>query len=385
MPTQEKISYESEVVQANTTFALELYDQLREKKGNLFFSPYSVSTAMAMTYAGARGNTAAQMAQVLHFPADHHQLHPALMSLQAKLNDLQKTGALQLRVANALWPKTGYPFLKEYIYLIERYYGVTITPLDYADDPEAARQVINKWAEEKTENKIQNLIPTGAIDRLTRLILTNAIYFKGSWANQFDPDWTTDAPFSITPEKKIMVPMMNRKQMCGYAENDRELLLELPYVDDSLSMIVLLPREIDGLARLEESLVKDGLTERLTGLRREEVQVFLPRFKVTSSFRLSGTMPSMGMIDAFDENLADFSGIDGVKHWLYITAMVHKAFINVNEEGSEAAAATGVILGVRSAPPPVPVFRADHPFLFLIRENSTGSILFLGRVVNPPS
>jgi serpin B len=366
------------------TFALDLYERLKETEVNLFFSPYSVSVALAMTYAGARGITAVQMAHALHFPLDHNQLHPGFASLQAKLDTVQEKSTLQMRTANSLWPQEGYPFFEEFLSLTESYYGVVISPLDYVGDVEAARQTINSWTEEKTENKIKNLIPRGVLDDLTRLVLTNAIYFKGNWANQFDQSLTRDSPFSLTSGGQITVPMMMEQREFKYAESDREQVLELPYDGGELSMIVLLPREVDGLTELEETLMDDGLERWMKDLQKTEVLVFLPRFEVMSQFRLNDVLVSMGMVDAFDLK-ADFSGMDGRKDWLYISAVMHKAFINVNEEGTEAAAATAVVGKVRGMPPPIPTFRADHPFIFFIRENSTGNLLFLGKVVNPVS
>jgi len=368
------------VVQGNTEFALALYQRLRTEEGNLFFSPYSISTALAMTYAGARGNTAVQMAQALHFLLDQEQLHSAFAWLEAKLSDVGRKGQVQLKVANALWPQEEYDLLEEFLALTKQYYGVLITAVDYGD-PETARGTINAWVEEKTENKIQELIPPGILDALTSLVLVNAIYFKGNWASQFDQSRTRDAPFWVTPDEPVQVPMMDQEHEFRYGESDGLQILELPYAGDDLSMVVLLPRKIDGLPELEERLTVENLTRWTKNLRPRGVQVFLPRFEITFPFRLDDTLKLMGMVDAFGGD-SDFSGMDGTK-LLYIGAVLHKAFVAVNEEGTEAAAATAVIMIAKCLPPPPPVFRADHPFIFLIRENSTGSILFIGRVVNP--
>ncbi|HOS79832.1 MAG TPA: serpin family protein [Anaerolineae bacterium] len=368
------------VVQGNTQFAFALYQKFRAEKGNLFFSPYSISTALAMTYAGARGNTAVQMAQALHFLLEQEQLHPAFASLEDRLSNIGRKGQIQLKVANALWPQVGYPFLEEFLALTKQYYGVLITAVDYADT-ETARGIINAWVEEKTEKKIQELIPPRILDAWTRLVLVNAVYFKGNWASQFNQGRTSDAPFWVTPDESVQVPMMTQEHEFRYGESDGLQILELPYAGDDLSMVVLLPREIDGLAKLEGSLTVENLGIWTRNLWKAEVRVFLPRFEITFPFRLDDTLKSMGMVDAFGDN-ADFSGMDGRK-WLYIAAVLHKAFVAVNEEGTEAAAATAVVMKGRSLTPPPPVFRADHPFVFLIRENGTGSILFLGRVVNP--
>lgn len=368
------------VVRENTAFAFDLYEKLKEEaKGNLFFSPYSISTALAMTYAGARRNTERQMAQTLRFTLDQKRLHPAFASLETRLNAVQEQGNIQLSVANSLWPQIGYTFLEEFISLMKENYGVSITSVDYRQ-AEVACKKINTWVEEKTEGKIEDLIPPPLITPLTTLVLVNAIYFKGNWTSQFDPNLTKEAPFWVAPDEKIEVPMMTQQQEFRYAESESLQALELPYVGGDLSMIVLLPRSVDGLAELENTLTTENLERWTSDLQAREVLVFLPKFEISWKFELSDTLASMGMPDAF-VGKADFSGVDGSKD-LCISAVVHEAFVDVNEEGTEATAATAVIMD-RSAPPPRPTFRADHPFVFLIRDNNTGSILFLGRVVNP--
>jgi serpin B len=373
-------------VKKNSAFALDLYREIKDaKKGNIFFSPYSISTALAMTYGGARGNTAKQMADVLHFPQDHQELHPAFAQLEALLNAVQEKGDIRLHAANSLWPQKDYPFLKEYITLVKKYYGVTVTPVDFVAAADKAAQQINQWVEEKTNNKIKDLIQPGLLDALTRLVLANAIYFKGNWASQFDENRTKDDTFYLQTGGTVQAPLMAQKQKFKYAEFESLQVLELPYVGDSLSMLVLLPGEKNGLPGLEKSLTTDNLKRWTSGLSEVEVKVFLPRFKMTSLFSLERTLAAMGMPDAFDRTKANFSGMDGHRNWLYIGAVVHKAFVDVNEEGTEAAAATAVVMRVTMARQPLRpvVFRADHPFIFLIRENTTGSILFLGRVMDP--
>jgi serpin B len=367
-------------VQGNTQFALDLYQKLRPTKGNLFFSPYSISTALAITVAGARGDTQAQISQALHFPRDQKSLHPAFGLLRAKLEQAGEKGHVQLKIANTLWPKKGHKFLKEFLVLARKSYGVQITPLDFGD-AEAARHTINSWVEERTQSKIKDLIPAGVLDSLTRLVLVNAIYFKGNWATQFDPGLTSEAPFLVAENGQAMAPMMNRKHSFRYGESRDLQILELPYGGNDLSMIVLLPRETDGLAKLEDSLVVENLEPWIKDLAETEVQVSLPRFEIAFPFRLDDILKSLGMVDSFSVK-ADFSGLDGSKE-LYIGAALHKAFVAVNEQGTEAAAATAVIVQLKSLSFPAVVFRADHPFVFLIRENGTGSILFIGRMANP--
>lgn len=369
-------------VQGNTQFALDLYQKLRTTEGNLIFSPYSISTVLAMTYTGARGDTQVQMAQAIHFLLDQKQLPPAFALLESKLGEAGEKGNVQLRAANALWPQKGFPFLKEFLALTSKYFGVLITPVDYGNG-EAARHTINAWVEERTESMIKDLIAPGMLDALTRLVLVNAIYFKGDWASQFDRSRTSQEPFWAGSNGQVQVPMMTQKHKYRYGEGDDLQILELLYAGEDLSMIVLLPKETGGLAKLEDSLAVENLDRWTRNLELTEVVVSLPRFEATFPFRLDDTLKSMGMVDAFSGQ-ADFSGMDG-SQYLSIGAVLHKAFVAVNEQGTEAAAATSVVIQMKVLSfltPPI-IFRADHPFVFLIRENSTGSILFIGRVVNP--
>jgi len=367
-------------VQGNNAFALELYQRLRGTEGNLFFSPYSISTALGMTYAGARTTTQTQMAQALHFTMEPERLHPAFAQLSADLEDAGRLGQIQVKIANALWPRRDSKFLKPFLSLVKKYYRVKITPLDFVDEP-AARRAINDWVEARTENRIKDLITEGALDSATRLVLVNAIYFKGAWADEFDPRLTADAPFQIAPDVQVQVPMMNRKQHYRYAENELFQALELPYAGRRLSMLALLPVEVDGLSKLEESLKLETLETWLEDLNESEVNVTLPKFELSFPFQMNEFLISMGMTDAFTER-ADFSGMDGGRD-LYIGAALHKAFVAVNEQGTEAAAATAVIMRTKAMAISSILFRADHPFLFLIRDNASGSILFMGRLVKP--
>lgn len=370
------------VVKGNTEFAIDLFKKLKPAEGNLFFSPYSISTALAMTYGGARAETAKQMAAVLHFSLENEKLHSAFADMQSKLNAIQRKEEIQLNIANSLWPQDKYPFLKEYLVLTKKYYRTEITPVDYKRNPKDARKKINSWVEEKTNNKIKNIISKPP-DTLTRLFLVNAIYFKGDWASQFNKSATTEMPFYPKENETIEVSMMKQTSEFNYGEEESLQVLELPYVGNKLAMLVILPKKIDGLQDLEEILTKDSLEGWTRNLSNRSVEVYLPRFKMTSGFSLAEVLKSFGMKDAFDINKANFSGMDGNPNWLYIEAVLHKAFVDVNEEGTEAAAATGVRMKEKSAPPPPIIFRADHPFLFLIRDNLTGSVLFMGRVSNP--
>ena len=372
------------VVEGNNAFAVDLYGQLRNQSGNLFFSPASVSTALAMTYAGARGDTASQMAKTLHFTLPPERLHPAIGALLADLN--ASHNGYQLRVADALWVQRGYPILDSFLKLNKEDYGAGFNHVDFKGATEAARLTINKWVEQKTNDKITNLIQPGALNTETRLVLTNAIYFKGDWQTHFERGATEDEDFHLSHAQRIRVPLMNRQGGFNYFDGGKFQALELPYVSGELSMIVLLPRELDGLPELETSLTEANMRQWLGQLRHiPKVIVALPKFKMTQQFGLGATLAKMGMPRAFERD-ADFSGMSSERD-LWISAVIHKAFIEVNEEGTEAAAATAVVmtgaLARRPDPTPPIVFRADHPFIFLIRDNRSGSILFMGRVTDP--
>jgi serpin B len=367
------------LVSGNTEFALALYDELRASEGNLFLSPYSISSALAMTYAGARGNTASQMRDVLGFELDDDRLHAAFGTLTDGLNLGGETGDFELSVANALWGQRGYRFLDEFIELNQEYYGAAFNTMDFLENTEGARQAINAWVEEETREKIRDLIKPGVLSPLTTLVLTNAIYFKGSWASRFDKGHTSADDFRLSADTSVSVEMMHQTQDFGYMETKEFQGLELPYSDHALSMLIFLPREIDGLDDLERTLAADSLRAWSDGMHMRRVRVSLPKFSLTCEFDLSETLSRMGMMDAFRAGLADFSGMTGVKD-LWIDLVLHKAFVDVYEEGTEVAAATAVLL--KRGPGPAN-FRADHPFLFMIRDNASGSILFMGRLVNP--
>jgi len=365
------------VVDGNTAFAVDLYQQLRTAPGNLFFSPYSLSSALAMTYAGARGTTEQQMANVLHFALPQDRLHAQFAELQAILTATQRSNAIQLLVANSLWPAQGASLKPDFLDRLQKNYQTRLTALDYGQT-EAARQTINQWVEDQTKQKIKELFKPGILDPTTVLVLANAIYFKGVWSTPFKPELTQAVPFHLDSSSAIDAPMMHAWTMkCGYHAEPDVQLLELPYEGDRLAMVILLPRQVDGLSVLEQGLTAPKLEAWLGKLGKQDVQVWLPKFKTTTEFRLDEQLKALGMVDAFS-GAADFSGMFGMRG-PHISAVVHKAFVEVNEAGTEAAAATGVVM--KASRPPT--FRADHPFLFLIRERNTGSILFLGRIVNP--
>jgi len=369
--------------ESNNAFALDLYAELRAQEGNVFCSPFSIWTALAMTYAGARGETAEQMAHALRFALPPEELHPAIGELIQDLNARQERGNYQLSVANALWGQKGFEFHEQFLRLTRRHYGAGLEEVDFKADVEAARLRINEWVEQKTQGKIQDLIPRGVLTALTRLVLTNAIYFRARWASVFDERATREEDFTLLEGEKVRVPMMRQTGRFGYAEHPGLKVLELPYVRHELSMVILLPTAPDGLPELEQDLDAEHVDRWLGQVRSERVNVAMPRFTMTSRFRLDKVLQELGMSAAFRPVEADFTGI-AHREDLHIQAVLHQAFVDVNEEGTEAAAATAVAVAATSAPMGRPKeFRADHPFLFLIRDRRSGCILFIGRLMDP--
>lgn len=389
--TEEIIKDIVKIVDGNSVFAFDLYkkliadaNNLEKNHGNLFISPYSISTALAMTYAGARGDTEKQMADTLHFTLAQDNLHKAFGELEAILKESGQKGDFDLLISNRLWPQKDYHFLESYIHLIEDNYKSRLLSVDYIEDPEEARQTINAAIEKDTKNKIRELIKKPHITKLTRLVLTNAIYFKGDWVSQFDKASTRKRDFFPGINTAIKVDIMYQKSTFLYGQTDSLQIVELPYKGKELSMVVLLPRNKNGLKELEKELVLENLTLWRKQMRNMEIEILLPKFKMICDYELATTLVKMGMLDAFgvDDRIADFSGMTGNKE-LFISQVLHKAYIDVNEEGSEASAATAVVMSKRVAIVPLPVFRADHPFVFLIKDTKTGSILFMGRVNDP--
>ncbi len=408
------------VVEGGNAFGLALYGHLAGgSKGNLFLSPTSIHTALAMTYAGARGDTAEQMYRTLQFPMDtklqagkpdagpqeleqrrvpwpQDRLHTAFAGLIEALNKPRMvpewTGrqrvekpAYELTVCNALWGQEGFPFREEFIKRVGTSYGAGLRNVDFVKATEASRKRINDWVARQTKDKIRDLIPPGVLDATTRLVLTNAIYFKSNWASKFEKSATRDEAFRLGGGKSVTTAMMHQQKRFGYVETASLQALEMPYRAGDLSMVVLLPREPDGLAALEKSLTLRHLDEWLGKLRPAEVRVSFPRFKFTSQFGLGETLAAMGMPDAFSAAKADFSAMTTADR-LFISAVIHKAFVAVDEEGTEAAAATAVAMALTAIAPQPPkpkIFNADHPFIFLIRHRQTGAILFVGRAANP--
>ena len=368
------------VVKGNTEFAFDLYGRLRQEPGNLFLSPYSISTALAMTSAGARNQTLTQMEKTLHFPVEQNRLHPAYAAL---LEASRGGKRYKLHVANALWCQTGVPFREEFLALNERHYNAKPFAVDFEGKTEQVRQTINGWVEKQTNDKIKDLIKPKMLSPAARLVLTNAIYFKGEWALQFDKKETRDELFLLAADSKVPVPMMHQTGEFNFLEEASFQAVELPYSGKDLSMVIFLPNKVDGLAEFEKNLTAKSLGTWLGKLRPvKRLPIWLPRFKMTKSFQLAEVLSEMGMSDAFLPGVADLSGVSPLAKELewFIAKVTHKAFVEVNEEGTEAAAATAVEVDQGGSSS---LFRADRPFFFVIRDRRSGSVLFLGRVIDP--
>lgn len=375
------------LAQGNTAFALDLYQDLHSQSGNLFYSPYSISIALAMTYAGARGETESQMADALHFDLPQATLHPAFNSLDLALRPLQppqdvpEEDRFQLNIANSLWGQQDFAFLPEFLETLALNYGAGMRLVDFQTDPDGARRTINDWVSQETREKIQNLLPEGSLDAMTRLVLANAIYFKAKWVAEFDPNSTQEADFRLLNGGVVPVPMMYATRTYGYYPGQGYQAVELPYRGGDYSMLVLLPDE-GSFQAFEARLDTALLDEARQNLELQQVSLGLPKFEFESSFTLGESLPRLGMPLAFDPENADFSGMNGERD-LYIGEVYHKAFVAVDEAGTEAAAATAVVVGVTSAPMPAVQLTVDRPFVFLIQEKTTGTVLFMGRVLEP--
>lgn len=374
------------LIDGNTAFAFDLYRALKEKDGNLFYSPHSISVALAMTYAGARGETAEQMADTLKFLLEQDRLHPAFNWLDVELAS-RGEGAegkdgegFRLNIVNAIWGQKDYSFLTEFLDVLAENYGAGLRILDFMTEPEKSRVTINEWVSDQTEDRIKDLIPQGAIDALTRLVLTNAIYFNAAWAYPFDKDVTANGLFYLLDGGQVTVPMMRQTEAFGYTEGEGYQAVELLYDGDELSMVVLLPASGD-LQAFEEGLQAQKVSEIISGLQPSQVALTMPKFEFDSEFSLKDTLTEMGMPIAFS-GAADFSGMTGARD-LLISEVLHKAFVSVDEAGTEAAAATAVIMRETAMPDQPIEVTIDRPFIFLIRDIETGAVLFVGRVMNP--
>ncbi len=381
---------DEELVQANNAFACDLYGELRSREGNVLFSPYSIFSALAMSREGARGETARQMDRALHTSGE--SLAQPSGSLAAALEpesvlkdrwdrSAGKVPAYELSVANALWGQEGLSFEVPFLDALEKGFGAPLQRIDFRRSEEA-RSRINRWVEKNTKGRIQDIVPPPLPTPETLLALANAIHFKAQWEEQFRRRSTEDAPFAVSESRQVSVPMMRQVETHGYAELEGGQLLELAYRGAQTSMVILLPTRVDGLPELERRLNGDTLAGWLRSAKATRVAVQLPRFEFTTPSELLEPLRKLGMEHAFDVRQADFRGMTGEVP-LFIGAVLHKAFIAVDEEGTEAAAATvAMALGAADMGEPVS-FVADHPFLFMIRHRPTGCILFLGRVVDP--
>ncbi|HVC09761.1 MAG TPA: serpin family protein [Elusimicrobiota bacterium] len=376
----------ADFVLGNNEFALALYARVAAgKKGNVFFSPYSVSSALAMAYAGARGQTARQMADVLRFAPGSQSLPEEFAELNRSLDG--RRGKIKLVVANALWGQKGFSFRRDFLALSRRYYGAGLRELDFRKGAPKASAAINAWARKATAGKIKDLVAPGALDASTRLVLTDAVCFKAAWESPFEKRLTKKRAFYTADGGRVEAPFMGETGLFAYAETPTLQILALPY-SGGLSMIVILPRAQNGLAALEKNLSAENVLGLIGVMSRRRIEVLLPKFKFASGFGLVPVLKAMGMAEAFAPPAsgkgADFSGMDGRRD-LWISDVIHKAYIDVNEQGTEAAAATAATMRATAifSPGPPAVFRADHPFIFLIRDNVSGSILFLGKIADP--
>jgi serine protease inhibitor len=393
--TQEGIQ---EVVDANNQFAFDLYHEFdSQENGNMFYSPYSISTALVMTYEGAKGQTADEISSVFHFP-EKDILRPNSAAIYNGLNE--KNQEYELKTGNALWAQYDYEFLDEYMNNVEKYYGGKATNLDFAKETEKSRQTINSFIEEQTNGKIKDLIPKEVLSPMTRLVLTNAIYFKGTWEWEFDKSDTQERDFKITPENVVKTEMMHMspdEANFNYMETEKMQMIELPYKGDELSMLILLPRQEKELNWRTGEIINYNYSiediefnyEKFNEYKSEMKEtnldsIYLPKFEFDSKYFMAKNLENLGMPKAFIPGGADFSGMDGT-NYLFISDVIHQAYVKVDEQGTEAAAATAVVMEITSAGPEMqpPTFNADHPFIFIIQEKDTGNILFLGKVNDP--
>ena len=385
------------VVGANNNFAFDLYSELNKNEGgNIFYSPYSISAALAMTYEGAKGQTANEIKSVFYFP-ENNILRPNFASIYNGIN--AENNDYELKTGNALWLQQDYPFIKEYVTTVENYYGGKAAGVDFVNEVEMTRQTINSFIEEQTNNKINDLIPQGMLNPLTRMVLTNAIYFKGTWEWEFDKSDTKDRDFKIAEDNVVSVPMMyldNDKAKFNYANLDNLQILELPYKGNDLSMLVLLPKQGKDYNYETEEIINynynlediefssEKLEEYKSQMQEVEMErIYLPKFEFDTKYMLKEILGDLGMPIAFaQDGSADFSGMTEAEQ-LFISNIIHQAYVKVDEKGTEAAAATAVIMAATGMPDESKIFRADHPFIFIIQERETGNILFLGRVIDP--
>jgi serpin B len=369
----------SQTVKGNNRFAFDLFEKIQQEGENVFFSPYSISSALAMTYTGAEGTTQQEMQKIFGFAKDKQSQAEAFHMLNKHLDTLNDK-TIELNVANSLWCQDNYDFLDEFLNINKKYYQAGIRKVDFRNNhPEAGKQ-INQWVEEETNNKIKDLIKEGTLSPSVRMVLANAIYFNGKWAYPFDKSQTRPEMFYMNQNNRKRVLFMHRSVSVKYYEDELAQVVELPYSGKDLSMMIMLPQEVSGIHKLEQKLDTGLYNEYQESMFSKKVDLWLPRFRVETQYNLNQPLKDLGMNSAFSGD-ADFSGMTGNKE-LFISDVAHKAFVEVSEEGTEAAAATGAVMSKTSLVKKVE-FRADHPFIYLIKDNRTGSILFMGRLFEP--
>ena len=391
---------------ATNELGVDLYKQFATGDKNICLSPYSIQSALAMTFAGAEGDTRAEMARVLHFPYNDTQIHASFAALQSSLNEMaSKTGQIAeqskkrsgpsepitLLVANHLFAQKGYDFREPFRELVKKFYGAPFETLDFKKDPEAARAYINKWVSDQTRAKIRDLVPAGAIKEVTRLVLANALYLKAPWAWEFKDSLTKPKPFHLADGKTVDVATMNNRNMFGYAKQYGYTAVSIPYSGSELQLVIILPDDVDGLATIEARLGPEMLTE-CSKLQAEEVDLELPKFKIEPpSIPLADNLKQLGMQMAFDDpqGSANFDRMSPKLRdkYLAISNVFHKTFIAVDEKGTEAAAATAVVMmevTARRETPKEPIHvKVDRPFIYAIQHVPSGACLFLGRIIDP--
>jgi serpin B len=373
-----------DISEANNEFAISLYKKIGDEEKNIVFSPYSISSALAVTYAGAKGNTAREMADILWFPDDQESFHPRYKIFTDSILMTGMEKGTELRIANAIWVQEDYKLRDGFLKLADSCYQARAENVNFKipEELENTRLKINLWVEKITNQKIRDLIPRGVLKEVTRLVITNAIWFNGNWDNPFDKSGTSTSLFNINPDKSVGTDFMHQKVHAGYYEDEEVQALEMNYKGNKKSMIIVLPKETDGWKLVGRILTTERLSIILKGMEDKEVEMAIPKFTYESQFNLRETLIALGMKEPFSDD-ADFSGMTDAND-LKIDEVIHKAFIEVNESGTEAAAATAVIMVLKSALQEESIrFNANHPFIYFITDKTTGGILFMGRLVNP--
>lgn len=371
------------LAESNNLFSVELFKQIHSASGNLIFSPYSISTVLAMIYSGSGGKTAEEMSEVFYFPPSK-LLDPVESGMRKSMQEIDSMQGTEFRLTNAIWAQENFNFLPEYLARVEKYYDAPLTLMDFVESSnrEKSRQEINYWVEERTNNRIQDLIQPGILDASTRMVLTNAIYFNGNWMFPFDAVATSSSLFHTSKQESIKTDFMHQNRSYPYYEDKEIQALSLPYKNNRMALVVILPRSTEGWRMISQVLSYERINLVISGMETREVQLALPKFKSELQINLRQGLTSLGMGTAFNRD-ADLSGMTGEKN-LYIDEVIHKAFIEVNETGTEAAAATAAIIGLKSSLRDEPVrFNADHPFLYFLLDRQTGCIIFTGRLVKP--